>query len=89
MVSGQQDPAAMQLAFNTFAGLLATPEGRDQVRQGAWQEALVEAGADPTAIPAELLETVAGMSDEEMEMISSIQSRLGEGFPGIELCIIF
>jgi hypothetical protein len=89
VASTQHDPAAMQQAFNAFAALLGTEEGRAQVRDGTWQEALVGAGADPSAILPALVVTIAGFDDAKMALIAELQGELSEPFPGIELCIIF
>ena len=84
------DPSSLQAAFSALAGLLGTPEGRDQVRAGTYHDALQAEGVDPSGIPASLLETLAGMSDEEMAMVSQIQGRISGAFPEpTEDCIIF
>jgi hypothetical protein len=88
-MGGSTDPAAMQAAFDALARLLGESGGRERVRADL-ESALREEGADPAYFPGSLLETVAGLTDDEMAMVSQIQGRFGDAFPEHpEVCIIF
>jgi hypothetical protein len=83
------DPAAMQRAFDGLVGAISQPDGRRSFKADP-SATLKKHGVKEADLPPGVLDLLTDMVDDELELISRIQPRLKESFPGTgEVCIIF
>ena len=80
---GMRQPAAMQAAFDQLAERLGDAEFRKDFRSDP-SAAGQKHGVDVSAIPAEILEAVGGLTEEQQRYIAEIHPILNVPFPGKE-----